>query len=231
MLNSDQMRIFKKYPAIKTTKYTIAPLPVAVVILIFICVFVEFALGLADYGVIGSTRWRSLSYQNGAFWAGLLYNWQPNFTLQPWTMFVSYSFLHSGFTHLLGNMLALAWLGQIACERIGQSGFVALYIVSAIFGGLVFGIITGSAQPMVGASGALFGLAGAWQCWIWQDYTSSGKSLKPIFWTLLLLVALNFFMWLSANGQLAWETHLGGFIAGSIFAFFKKQNPKLRVQE
>lgn len=214
------MTSFHNVPDPIDKKSIIGRLPLAVAGLILACVCVELVLYLADHKIIGTTRWRSLTYQYGAFWAGLLHNWRPNYAVQPATMFVTYSFLHSGIMHLLGNMLALAWLGAFACARIGQVRFILLYFLAAIFGGLFFGVITSNGQPMVGASGALFGLAGAWQFWTWQDKRSVGEPVRPVIVMVLVLVALNIVMWLSTQGQLAWETHLGGFVTGWIYALF-----------
>ena len=199
--------------------------PVGLAVLIAVPTLIELTLVLADYGFLGSTRWRSLSYQNFAFWAGLLYNWQPNYPAQPWTMFITYSFSHGGIVHLLGNMLALIWLGQIAIVRIGHAPFLYLYFVSVIGGGISFGLLTNNVQPMVGASGALFGLAGAWQYWSWSDSRASGERVWPVAYTLAALVVLNLVMWVSTKGQLAWETHLGGFVAGGLFAYLWRRVP------
>ena len=183
-------------------------------VLIALCCGIELVLIAADYGLIGTSRWRGLAYQNGAFWAGLLFNWRPNYAAQPWLMFVTYAFLHSGFWHLAGNMLTLFFLGDIVEERVGQGGLVVLYAVSATGGAVAFGALADSPQPMVGASGALFGLAGSWQYWEWCDRRRAGLSRWPVWRTVLGLVLLNVILWVWMEGLLAWETHLGGFLAG-----------------
>jgi len=187
-------------------------------VLIVLCCAIELVLTAADWGLIGSLRWRGLAYQNGAFWAGLLFNWRPNYDAQPWLMFVTYAFLHSGFWHLAGNMLTLFFLGSIVEERVGQRGLLTLYAVSAIGGAAAFAVLTSSPQPMVGASGALFGLAGAWQYWEWIDCRHGGLSRWPVWRTVLGLVVLNVVLWVWMEGLLAWETHLGGFLAGWVGA-------------
>lgn len=192
----------------------------AVLGLIGLCCLVELVLIGADLGFVGSPRWRGLAYQNGAFWAGLLRNWRPNYSLQPYLMFVTYAFLHGGLWHLLGNMLALFALGDIVRRRVGQGGFLAIYVVSALGGGAGFGLLTSSPSPMVGASGALFGLVAAWKYWEWVDRRREGHSLWPVWRSILWLVALNVALWIALDGLLAWETHLGGFIAGWCSAAF-----------
>lgn len=184
-------------------------------VLIGLCCGVELILSAADYGFLGTPRWRGLAYQNGAFWAGLLYNWRPNYVVQPELMFITYSFLHSGLGHLAGNMLTLFFLGQIAQERVGQRWLAVLYALSAIGGAAAFAILASSPQqPMVGASGGLFGLAAAWQYWEWSDRRRAGQDTWPVWRTVVGLVVLNVVLWVWMDGLLAWETHLGGFVAG-----------------
>lgn len=205
--------------------------PLVLLGLIGLCCVIELTLIAADYGLIGTPRWRALAYQNGAFWAGLLFNWRPNYPAQPGLMFVTYAFLHGGFGHLAGNMLTLFFLGTIAQDRVGQGGLAVIYAVSAIGGAAAFAIMTNSPQPMVGASGALFGLAGAWQYWEWCDLRLAGRSRWPVWRTVLGLVVLNAVLWVWMDGLLAWETHLGGFITGWLGAVALIRSGKGRPAE
>jgi len=196
----------------------VPPAGTAIIGLIVVNVGIELILSAADAGLIGSSRWRAIAYQNGAFWAGLLHGWRPNYPAQPWLMFLSYSVLHSGPVHLAGNMLVLWGLGRVLRLRTGTAGFFAVYFLSAIGGALLFGFLSNSPQPMVGASGALFGLVGAWQYWRWSRRRQAGHSLWPVWQTLAWLAGLNALFWVLLNGLLAWQTHLGGFVAGWIVA-------------
>lgn len=186
----------------------------SVLILVLICAVVELTLEAADAGWVGSKLWRSLAYQYGAFWEGLLYNWRPNYAAQPVSMFLSYAFLHADFAHFSGNMIALLLLARLVLARTGQGGFLFIYSVSAIGGAFIFAVLTQTASPMVGASGALFGLAGAWQYWEWRDLRSAGLSLMPIWRTFAALILLNVLLWILNDGALAWQTHFGGFVFG-----------------
>ena len=87
--------------------------------LVAINVAIELILTASDLGWGGNGGLRQSVYQNGAFWAGLLHNWRPNYEAQPWTMFVSYAFLHGGLAHLAGNMLTLWILGRMVIARAG----------------------------------------------------------------------------------------------------------------
>jgi len=179
---------------------------------------VELVLTGADLGLIGTSRWRSLAYQNGGFWVGLLQNWRPNYPAQPYLMFASYAFLHAGIIHLVVNMLTLVSLARLVVPRIGQARFMVLYVLSMLGGAGGFAMLSDSIQPMIGASGALFGLAGAIAAWEYVDRFTARLRLWPVARLVLLLIALNLVLWWSMDGQLAWQTHLGGFIIGWIVA-------------
>lgn len=182
--------------------------------LVAVNVAIELILLAADYGILGNKYWRALAYENGAFWAGLLHNWRPNYTAQPWTMFLSYALLHAGPLHLIGNMITLWVIAPTVRMRAGTTGFGAIYVLSTLGGAIGFGALTLSASPMVGASGALFGLVGALLFWRWCDDRQRGAGHWPTAKTVLGLVFLNLVLWLAMGKVLAWETHLGGFIAG-----------------
>lgn len=182
------------------------------------CVLVELVLQAADLGLVGSPFWRSLAYQYGAFWPGLLFGWAPNYPTQPAAMFVTYAFLHSGLGHLAGNMLALLVLGRIASEYVGRTQFALIYATSVLGGAAAFGVMASGPQPMVGASGAVFGLAGAWQYWDFANSRHAGGRLWRLSRGVGILVLLNLVLWFLFEGALAWQTHLGGYLTGWIAA-------------
>ncbi|MEP2031312.1 MAG: rhomboid family intramembrane serine protease [Paracoccaceae bacterium] len=187
-----------------------------------LCCVPELALQGADWGLWGSARWRPLTYQNGAFWSGLLRGWQPNYAAQPYTMFVTYAFLHAGAGHLVVNMITLYTMGREIARRISQRHMLLIYGTSIFGGAAGYAILGPVVQPMVGASGALFGLAGSWVTWDVWGVLRINRTMKTfvyaITWPVLFLVGLNVIMYWAAEGQLAWETHLGGFLAGAIVA-------------
>ena len=190
------------------------PFPALVIVLVVGLTGIEALLLAADQGWIGSVRWRSLAYQFGAFWPGLLGDWTPNFTLQPGTMFLSYMLLHAGPGHLAGNLATLIWLGPMVLARVGTGGFLLTWAVASMTGALCFAGLSDNVQPMVGASGALFGLAGLLLGWQAQD----GINPLRIAAITAALLGLNWALWWGYDGNLAWEAHLGGFIAGFAMA-------------
>ncbi|MBN2907057.1 MAG: rhomboid family intramembrane serine protease [Rhodobacteraceae bacterium] len=183
-----------------------------------ICIAIELTLSAADMGLVGYPKWRLAAYSLGAFWTALLVGAKPLYGTQPWVMFISYAFLHGGVWHLAGNMMTLMLLGTPLVDRVGQARFLAIYVLSAVGGGIGFAMLSPSFQPMVGASGALFGLAGAWLWLDWSDRRRLMRPLWPVWRACIILVLLNAVLWALLGGLLAWQTHLGGFIAGWIGA-------------
>lgn len=191
------------------------------VTLIFLaCLLPEIVLSGADFGLWGRAQWRFDAWAWGGFWIGLLGNWRPNFALQPLAMFVTYGFLHGGIVHFAVNMLTLFSLGPPLARRFGEGRFALLYMVALLGGGIGFALLSHTPQPMVGASGALFGLAGAHVAINYRMLRAEGESLASIWRALAWLAGLNLVLWWAMNGHLAWETHLGGFIAGWLAALW-----------
>lgn len=196
-----------------------AGMPPAVLAILLLCVIPEAILIGADLGFWGDRRWRGLAYSYFGFWAGLLRDWRPNYPLQPYAMFATYGFLHGGLVHLAVNMMTLVSLGQPVVARIGQRGFLIIYVASIVGGAVGFAILSRAPQPMVGASGALFGLAGAVLAWEFADRRRRRADMRPVFRAIAILAVLNLVLWWAMDGHLAWETHLGGFLTGVGFAF------------
>jgi rhomboid protease GluP len=197
-----------------------------VITLIGLCVAVELSLQMADWGLIGTTRLRQTAYEYGGFWPGLLSNWRPNYTGQPLAMFVTYSFLHGGLAHLVFNMVTLWSLSPAVIKRVGGRGFILLYVAAVVGGGLGYYLLSAGVQPMVGASGALFGLAGGLLAWTYIDRYTAEQGVWPVAQASVLLISLNLALWWAMDGQLAWETHLGGFVTGWMFAILIDPRPR-----
>ncbi|MBU2960054.1 rhomboid family intramembrane serine protease [Citreicella sp. C3M06] len=183
-------------------------------------VLVEATLSGADAGLWGSPLWRPLAYQYGGFWAGLLHGWQANYPMQPLAMFVTYPCLHAGWQHLLGNLLVFGWLGEQLGRSFGAARLAALLAISALGGGLAFGLLATSPRPMVGASGAILGMVAAWIAaeahQMARDGQPRARILRMCASRSAAVLALNLVAtWFEAGG-LAWETHLGGFVAAAL---------------
>jgi membrane associated rhomboid family serine protease len=187
------------------------------------CIAIEGMLQLADLGLIPVPRLRLVVYEYAGFWPGLLRDWRPNFPGQSLAMFTTYALLHAGALHLVVNMLTLASLGREIVARAGPGRFLVIYGASALGGAVAFGLLAPTLRPMVGASGALFGLAGALAAWEWRARRDDGLPTGPVVRFVALMVVLNVVLWWAMRGQLAWETHLGGCLAGAAVALVLRE--------
>ena len=90
--------------------------------------------------------------------------WTDAFMLQPahpflW-QFVTYAFLHGGFAHILGNMFFLYLFGNNVNDKLGNVGYLCFYLAGAVFSGIGHALL--SANPVLGASGAVAAVTGAY---------------------------------------------------------------------
>lgn len=133
-------------------------------------------------------------------------------------------FLHAGFLHLFFNVALILQTGELVAERFGRSvdgaaRFLTLFFASAAAGALVYVAFNqGSEAPAIGASGAASGLFAAYLVARFPDVQAAVRS--PRLWQMafsFLLVNVAIAAAARTLGVLpiAWEAHLGGFIAGA----------------
>jgi membrane associated rhomboid family serine protease len=122
-----------------------------------------------------------------------------------WQLVTSF-FTHVQFWHIGFNMLALYVLGPQLEALLGRSRYLALYLLSGLFGSLAVYWLSPVNQPTVGASGAIFGLMGA--------LLVAAVKLRGNVQSLLGLLAINAVITVVGAGYISWQGHLGGFVGG-----------------
>ncbi|MEY4994628.1 MAG: hypothetical protein RLZ65_477 [Actinomycetota bacterium] len=166
---------------------------------------------------------------NGLIWLGQIsplgylftnqFFFAPLFApFEPWRMLTS-GFVHdwNGPWHILLNSYAIWIFGRQLEPLLGQLRFLLLYLTSIIGGSVAVLWLSDPAIPVVGASGALFGLMGAY----FIVLRSLGGNPSQIF----ALIAINFSMGFFVSG-ISWEGHLGGLITGLLVALVYATNRK-----
>lgn len=132
-----------------------------------------------------------------------------------WYRLLTSAFLHDpyGFTHILFNMWALYMFGPPLEREVGTAPFTALYLASGLAGGAAFYFFGPSVGSAVGASGAIFGLFGAWLAdAVHNRHTLAGQAnLRQ----MLLVLGINLALPLLLP-RIAWEAHVGGLVAGFV---------------
>lgn len=199
---------------------TYEPLPRSLTYLAGAIALIEIVLSLADHGIVFDPSLRPQIITAGAFWTGLLHGGQPLFAAQPYTMFVTHALLHGSFLHMAMNTAVLLALGRFAADRYGPGVVLPIFLAGAICGGAAFGLLATGPYPMVGASGAVFAFLGVWTVWDWRRSRASGASVRPVVMRVLVLVGINVVLFFGLGGFLAWEAHLGGFLAGVAMGLF-----------
>ena len=127
---------------------------------------------------------------------------------------LSSAFLHAGGIHILFNMMALNFIGPSIERDVGSGAFAGLYVASALLGSSTYVLLADNA-PAVGASGAVFGLAGAWLLSAWKlRHTAMGRANLQ---SIGAIVGINLLLPFARSG-IAWEAHVGGLVAGVVIA-------------
>lgn len=131
----------------------------------------------------------------------------PLTVIEPWRMITSL-FVHStgSLLHIGLNMLSLFLFGPLLERSIGKWRFLALYLISG-FGGSVAVFILAPGTPVLGASGAIFGLLGAF----FVIQRKFGANTTP----LLVIIGLNLVAGFWPGTNISWQAHVGGLIVGA----------------
>jgi len=180
---------------------------------------IELILNLSASGVFGTQNLRWPAFVLGAFWQPVLSGAMPPvYPGQTALMFITHAFLHGGLTHLAMNCVVLLSLGKFVADQIGTARTMLVLFASAVGGAACFGLLSSSSGPMIGASGAVFGLIGLWQAMDYRMRRSFKLPLRPIIMAILGLIAANVLLFVLFSDGLAWEAHLGGWIVGWLSA-------------
>ena len=147
------------------------------------------------------------------------------------TLFSS-MFLHGGWMHLLGNMLYLYIFGDNVEDRLGHGGYLVFYLLCGIGSALVQVYMQqASTSPLIGASGAISGVLGAYfllyprarvltliPLFVFFPVVELSAFFFLGFWFLLQFLqgALSAGAGDAAAGGVAWWAHAGGFVAGAV---------------
>ena len=146
------------------------------------------------------------------------------------TIFTS-MFMHGGFMHLIGNMLYMWIFADNIEDNLGPAKFLIFYLLSGVGAAMTQVLMDTSSQiPMVGASGAIGGVLGAY---LINHPNAKVLVLIPFgFFSQLIkiraLYVLGFWFilqFISSGGGVAYAAHIGGFVSGMVLIlFFNKKN-------
>jgi membrane associated rhomboid family serine protease len=152
----------------------------------------------------------------------------------------SYMFLHAGVAHLAINMAMLLAFGTAIARRMPGKAFLALYAICGVAGALFWALLHPySIDPLLGASGAISGMVGAVGGIALANPPAPDMpfhSRRAALTFVVVWLALNVIVGLfgaaamGIEGTIAWEAHLGGFIAGfALIGVFPRNGMANRV--
>ena len=175
---------------------------------ILILVIINFVIFFAT--LIRSELIYLLGFQPAAFFS------------RPWTV-VTAMFVHTGFWHIFANMLTLYFFGSYFSRLVGRDKFLFVYFAGGIVGNLLFWALASPFAVAVGASGAVFALAGG----LVMMRPKLPVIIFPIPIPMPLFVAvLGGFVILSFLPSVAWQAHLGGLIVGLIDGYIFRRRER-----
>ncbi len=180
----------------------------------------ELLFAAADAGLVPGVLGRWPVYEHLAFSDMLFDRARAGLGVEPrlvWSL-LSHAFLHGGWLHLALNGAAFLGLGHALVKMMGIERFLGVFAASAIAGVVAFGLIVETNGPLVGASGAIFGMFAVLTAWQERALRRAGRSRATIWRRIAGLVALNVALAFGLGGLLAWQAHLGGWVAGWLLA-------------
>jgi len=128
-----------------------------------------------------------------------------------WWRLVTAMFLHGSLLHLLFNMVALYWLGNIVEQALGTPRFLLVYVVSGLAGSAGALWFSPAYAVTVGASGAIFGLIGAL---LILEYLATGSLMGQA----MILILVNFAFTFAVPG-ISKGGHIGGLVGGIVASY------------
>jgi rhomboid protease GluP len=195
-------------------------LPPVVWLLAVALVAIEAAFQLGAAGVAGGAQgvgWR-IDAVGALGLPAVIPNWMianGYFPLQHLARFLTFPLVHTGALHVVFVVLFVLTLGKALVPRLGQAGFLALFLISGAVGGLVWALVYPAGGWMVGGYAGSFGLVGAFTLAMWQDAAGNRQAQLRAFGLIgVLLLARAAFGVLGGFGT-DWVADVVGFFVGA----------------
>ena len=161
-----------------------------------------------------------------------------------WITVVSSLFIHAGWLHIAGNLLSLWIFGDSVEDRMGHGRFALFYLLTGVIANLVHTAANSASDvPLIGASGAIAGVMGAYllmfpssrilvliYLFVFVDVVEIPAVFFMVFWLFIQL--LNGVAQLAAlpGASVAFWPEVGGFIAGAAGVWIFRRPERLRVE-
>jgi membrane associated rhomboid family serine protease len=195
-------------------------LPPVVVALAGAVFGVELLFMLARSGLLGGAAggedWRIFAIQRFAF-SGELLKWMAEtgrWPLEHVMRFVTYPFVHFGFTHMIFVAVFVLALGKLVGEVISQAAVATIFLAASIVGALVYGTLLNDPRPLVGGYPGAFGLIGGFTFILWVGYGAVGANQLRAFTLIGVLLGIQLVFGLFFTVGNDWVAEVAGFATG-----------------
>ena len=147
------------------------------------------------------------------------------FTSRPWTI-ITNLFVHAGIWHILTNMVTLYFFGSYLSRLVGNKYFLIIYFLGGLLGNVFYLWLGPTLSVAIGASGAVFAVAGALTV------------LRPKLTVFIIPIPVPIPLWIAVLGgfallsipafasNIAWQAHLGGLILGLAAGFLLRRKTR-----
>jgi len=165
------------------------------------------------------------------------------FLPQLYTLFTS-MFIHGGFLHIIGNMMVFFFVGMAFEQRIGWKKFLIIYLLTGVCGSITHSIINLGTEHagtvLIGASGAIFGIMGAFAFSYPRDEVVMPiplgiimilRRIKVIYAVLIFAVMETVIVMLDVQDTTAHFAHIGGLVSGVILAAIIIKNKRKNTND
>jgi membrane associated rhomboid family serine protease len=193
-----------------------APLTTALLVVLVGVYVVEVVVGGAG-SLIGGPPTRALVKMGAALGLGTL-NGRDVIGIaagEPWRL-VSAMFLHASLLHIAFNGYALYLFGSVVEREMGKSRFVAIYLVTGLCASVASYMWGDPLVPSVGASGAIFGLFGAFLAYNYRRRELAFYAARMR--SALMLIVINLVFTFTYPG-IDWRAHVGGLVTGLVTGY------------
>ncbi len=214
----------------------INPLPTAVVVLALPINAAELIFVAGTTGILGgadAVGWRLGWIEQYGFFAPLIDYMAATgrWEMTEFLRFVTYPFLHWGFTHMLMVLVFLLALGKMVGDVMGSRAVLVLFFGSAVIGAGVYTLLTEAQTPLIGGYPAVYGLIGGYSFILWGHYASTGGPQARAFTLIAALLFIQLIFGLIFGSGPDWIAEVAGFCAGFLLSFLVAPGGWSRIVE
>lgn len=213
----------------------INPLPVVVVVLTLAIGGIELSFQAGTRGFLGGPEavgWRLEAITSFGF-IDAVFAWMletGRYPAEHLLRFISYPFVHGGFTHTLFAVVFILAIGKMVAEVFSSLAVLIIFFASSITGALAYGLLMDEKLALIGAYPAVYGLVGALTFMLWVKYKYEGDNQLRAFSLIGFLLGIQLFFKLVFGGGNDWVADIAGFATGFALSFVLNPMGPARIQ-